>query len=254
MQLPNWKSLISADEERFSEAKLQFASALQWVAYIERSYVQSDNPDELFLHWLDERGIISTHDFAGTYGLGLHVNDLMMQFTASGVPEDHKIELDERSPAEVEAWILSELLHRGIDRSKFAKKLPYDLTDLMSGDDLDFSPREYEAELTKLFSLLQNAAHNMCNAAVELGLAEKDNCTFRISPQNLNLEIDLPNYVFGFSFNDKLDDDSPYFYTMRTSRGEISYSDKRTLKVSNISKDATAQEVLNFLQHETIPN
>lgn len=255
MQLPDWKPLTSTDEKRFSEAKLQFESALQWVAYMERSYVQPGNGEALYLHWLnDKNGMIATGDFAGNYGLGMRVNNLMMQFSAAGAPERHKIELDERSPAEVEAWILSELLHRGIDRSKFSKTLPYDLTGLMSGDDLDFSPGEYEAELGKISSLFQFAAHNICNAAVELGLVEKSECHFRISPQSLNLEIDTPDHVFGFSLGDKSGQDSPCFYTRPAGRAEETLAGKKVLKITDLPEEAPAQAILDFFRQETRPN
>lgn len=254
MQLHDWKPFTPTDGERFSEAKLQLLSALQWVAYIEHSYIKSDDQDEVFLHWSDEHGTICSGEFAENYGIEMHVNDLMMQFTAGGVPEDHKILLDERSPAEVEAWILSELLHRAIDREPFEKHLPYETTRFMSGDDLDFFPSEYEPELTRLARWLRSATDTITRTMAELGSAQKSRHEFRISPQNLNLEVDASGHVFGFSIGDDESDNVPYFYSIRIDGRKPSSSDKRTLKVSSLSKEKAAESVLDFFKHETIPS
>ena len=50
---------------------------------------------------------------------------LEMQFHEHGKPVPHILDPEEHSPAEVEAWMLVELLHRGVDREKFSKTLPY---------------------------------------------------------------------------------------------------------------------------------
>ena len=44
-----------------------------------------------------------------------------MQFREHGKPMPHILDPEEHSPAEVEAWLLVELLHRGVDHTKFSK-------------------------------------------------------------------------------------------------------------------------------------
>ena len=63
-----------------------------------------------------------------------------MQFQERGKPVPHLLDPEEHSPAEIEAWLLVELLHRGIERDKFSKSLPYVIANLMSGDAEDYSP------------------------------------------------------------------------------------------------------------------
>ena len=65
---------------------------------------------------------------------------LEMQFQERGKPVPHLLNPEEHSPAETEAWILVELLHRGIERDKFSKSLPYVIDNLMSGDAEDYAP------------------------------------------------------------------------------------------------------------------
>src|SRR5262249_59077858 len=62
------------------------------------------------------------------------------------------LEPEERSSAEVEGWILVELLHRGVDRDKFSKSLPYTIKNLITGDAEDYSPRACAAGLRQLLS------------------------------------------------------------------------------------------------------
>ena len=90
---------------------------------------------------------------------------LQMWFLANGRRVPHSFDPEGRSPAEAEAWVLVELLHRGIEPTRFTKTLPYDLPDLMSGDAQQYSPQSYAAELFELAAWYHNAAANFGAAA-----------------------------------------------------------------------------------------
>ena len=75
---------------------------------------------------------------------------LHMQFLEHGRPAPHVLDMDDRSPAHVEGWILVELLHRGVDRERFSKALPFEVQNAMWGDHEKFSTADYEAEIAAL--------------------------------------------------------------------------------------------------------
>ena len=75
----------------------------------------------------------------------------------------HILDPEEHSPAEVEAWILVELLHRGLDREQFSKALPYTIKNLMSGDAEDYSPQACAEGLTQLATWFRAAASVVSN-------------------------------------------------------------------------------------------
>jgi len=84
-----------------------------------------------------------------------------------GVAVNHPLEAEEHSPAHVEAWLLIKLLHRGIDRQRFSKVLPYDVSGLMSGDGEEFSPEVCQDELVALTQWLSKVAAEISRAGRE---------------------------------------------------------------------------------------
>ena len=81
-----------------------------------------------------------------------------MQFHKDAKAVPHVFDPEERSPAEVEAWLLVELLHHGVDRAKFSKTLPHHVPDLMTGDADDHSPQSCQKGLTQLTAWFRKAA------------------------------------------------------------------------------------------------
>jgi hypothetical protein len=111
----------------------------------------------------------------------------------------HLFNPEERSPAETEAWILIELLHRGIERERFSKSLPYAIDNLMSGDAEDYSP-EACAEGLKLLNAW------FCAAASVLSPDGRLACR----PESLMLMAAMD--TAGFSPGDAQHDE-PYFFS-----------------------------------------
>jgi hypothetical protein len=135
---PIWPA-SQPDREMFAKARNQTLNLAQWLARIANSYVAGDRPeDRVSLSF--SRGVFVTKSFDREFALELRLPSLELQFMERGKPMPHLFNPEERSPAETEAWILIELLHRGIERERFSKSLPYATDDLMSGDAEDYSP------------------------------------------------------------------------------------------------------------------
>lgn len=249
----DWESIRPASSEKLAEARMQLHSAVQWLARIERSYGQAPAANNPVLQWHNE-GRISTQELESSLGLELRLPDLIMQFTENGAPSRHEIDLEERSPAHVEAWMLIELLHRGVDRGKFSKDLPHDVSSLMSGDGVEFSPDDHEQELREIAALFRNAALVLSNAR-----GDRDGATrpIRFSPQDMSIEVPAGSAngsgtsgtAFGFAPGDA-DTPEPFFYISRNSGGGRD-TRETTLRISEI-QPATADRTVKefFMQAE----
>ena len=185
-----WATIATLDPERRGQARLQLQSALQWIARLERSFSGEGVGDDVALRWRDDRDAIATRRFGDGVEVEMRVEDLVMQFTEHGASSSHTLELDEHTPAHVEAWILIELLHRGLDRERFSKALPYDVSSLMSGDAVEFSPGEHRDELQALGGAVRAAAA----AIVRAGARD-----VTMSARALSLEGETEGRRFGFT-------------------------------------------------------
>jgi hypothetical protein len=154
-----WQSLRPLDREALGAARTEAINLVQWLARIANSYVQGDAPEKrLALEFRPSDAVLVTKTFANALSLELRLPTLELQFRENGKPVPHIFNPEERSPAEVEAWLLVELLHRGVDRTVFSKALPYTVPGLLTGDAEDHSPEACKPALTQLMRWLQNAA------------------------------------------------------------------------------------------------
>lgn len=190
MQEFRWATIATLDPERGGEARLQFQSALQWIARLERSFTEPASGDDVALSWRDGRDAIATRRFGDGVEVEMRVEDLAMRFTEHGASSSHMLELDEHTPAHVEAWILIELLHRGLDRDRFSKALPYDVSDMMSGDAVEFSPSEHRDELQALGGAVRAAAAAIARAGAR---------DVAVSARELSLEGEADGRRLGFT-------------------------------------------------------
>lgn len=235
MNVSDWKPVGHADPARLAEARAQLVSVAQWLARVERSFVEGGSGEELSLLWGDDRNVIATRRFASEIGVELEIDDLVMRFTEQGQPSDHEIDVEEHSPAHVEAWILIELLHRGLDRERFSKELPYDVSALMNGDAVEFSPDSYEEELRTLGAWFRNAVGAL-RAACGNGAA-----AIRVSPRDLRLEAFHDGRTLGFSPGDNSVPE-PYFYV----RGQAK-EPSATLRASQLPEHGAHDQIVRFL-------
>lgn len=237
----DWAAAAEQDPARLTEARTQLVSAAQWLARIERSYVPREAGKPFSLRWRDDRKALTTHGFADEIVLELQIDRLVMQFTERGAPSDHAIDVDEHSPAHVEAWILIELLHRGVDRDRFSKELPYDTSGLFSGDGVEFSPTEYAPELAALAALFRGAVETIREAS-------DDASGVRIFPADLNVEGSLGDTVIGFSLGDETVSD-PHFYASRDSGlGPDHAGPMSVLKLSDVPAGEASGAIASFLK------
>lgn len=235
----DWRSTGDHKPERLAEARTQLISAAQWLARIERSYAARGNDKPLSLKWSDDRNAIVTGGFGDDLRLELRIDGLVMQFTENGRPSDHEIDTDERSPAHVEAWILIELLHRGVDRERFSKELPYDVSALFNGDAVEFAPSQYAAELSALAAMFAGAVEIVRQASTEPE-------GVRICPGDLAVEGRSGDRIVGFSLGDEREAE-PHFYTGDGASTDLAGA-VSILKVSDVDPHRACERFLAFLR------
>ena len=173
----------AAPEGQFVSACTQTHSAMQWLARMVHSYcVPASDGSHLHLDWLGSDCTFRTRTIATDTLVELRLPELELQFVENGTPTKHVVELDDKSPAEIEAWTLIELLHRGIDRDKYSKNLPYDVSSLLSGDARHYETLDQTAGFRELADWLCLAVEVMAKAC-----ASTDCGPFKLDPDSFNL-------------------------------------------------------------------
>jgi len=227
-----WRALAAGDGVELARARNEAINLVQWLARIAHSYVTSGDPERRAdLDFDAASGSFTTLPFPGGNALQMRLPDLQLQFLADGKPVPHVFDPEGRSPAEVEAWILVELLHRGIDREKFSKALPYTIADLMTGDAVDHEPQACREGLMQLTALLGNAAAVLDAAARAAGARKvrivclPRTFSLTLAPDSGGQRIDL-----GFFPGDRQNPE-PYFYASGATN-EVSPKPARRIATS----------------------
>jgi hypothetical protein len=201
------------DLAELARARSQAINLVQWPARVAHSYVTRSVPERRTdLEFRAADAAFVTQQFADGVALEMRLPDLHLQFLHNGKPVPHVFDPQERSPAEAEAWILVELLHRGIDREKFSKKLPYAVAGLLTGDAEDYAPQACQEGLGQLTAWFGKAAAVLEAAARARGL---DKAHIVCLPQTLDLVLaplgGAKSIPLGFSPGDT-ENSEPYFY------------------------------------------
>ena len=179
-----------AERARFVGAHHQLQSLVEWLARMQASF---DPERPIRLGWDGRRRIIETGPLGGALTVTLHLPDLVLQFLEDGRAVNHPFEAEDHTPAHVEAWLLVEMLHRGVDRSRFSKALPYDVSRLMSGDSEEFSPVDHASELDAVTTLLRDASELLLEAG---GLG----AVARLRTDDFGLEVErVGQDIIGFT-------------------------------------------------------
>jgi hypothetical protein len=179
-----WPSAAAGDGDALAKARWEMLNLVQWLARIANSYVPEAAPEERVLLSFDAgEAAFVTRPFSEGISLAMRLATLEMQFREGGKPMPHRFDPEERSPSEVEAWLLVELLHRGLDCAKFSKTLPYTVSGLMAGDAEDHSPQSCAKGLAVLAAWYCNAAEVLAAAARAAGTDARVLCR----PQTLDL-------------------------------------------------------------------
>jgi hypothetical protein len=203
-----WPASSRDDTEMFGKARLQALNLIQWLARIANSYVNGGRPEERIAINFRADGAFVTKTFDRDISLEMRLPTLEMQFLEHAKPVPHILDPDEHTPAEVEAWILVELLHRGMDRDKFSKTLPYTIANLMSGDAEDYSPKACAPGLSRLSEWFRVAASVLSTSSKVICL-----------PQTLMLVLapDHSTATAGFSPGDA-EHPEPYFFARKGTK------------------------------------
>lgn len=212
---PLWEDIPESNPREFAQARNETLNLVQWLARIANSYVSAPLSDErVILGFRSADPAFITQEFEGSTALELRLADLRMQFLEHGRQVPHVFDPEEHSPAKVEAWLLVELLHRGIDRTKFSKKLPYAVPNLMSGDAEDHSPMACQNGLAQLVVWLRNAASVLSSAHSGSSIVVLPQTLTLISKSKNGLEVRS-----GFSVGD--DAVEPYFFVKRAAKQSV---------------------------------
>jgi hypothetical protein len=215
-------------------ARQQALNIVQWLARVALSYVtEGDGERRLDLELRPGAAALASKPFADGVALEMRLADLRLQFLQNGKPVPHVFDPQERSPAEAEAWILVELLHRGIDREKFSTSLPYAVPGLLTGDAEDYAPQACREGLTQLADWFGKAA-GVLEETVRVSGSDKSAVICR--PQTLDLALaamaDAKLAALGFSLGDA-QHAQPYFYA---AAGSIPQSTKAARKIVSASE------------------
>jgi hypothetical protein len=207
----SWLGSTRDERETFIKARELTLNLIQWLARVANSYA-ANGPTEsnLALDFAPD-GSFVTKTFDRDIALELRLPTLELQFKERGKRVPHVLDPEERSPAEVEAWILVELLHRGVNRDKFSKSLPYAIANLMTGDAEDYSPRSCGSGLTELTTWL---------SAASLVLSKRGRIV--CLPQTLTLAVPGPSGapVVGFSPGDA-ECNEPFFFVVSSVKRTV---------------------------------
>ena len=221
---PGWPEKQGLDDG-FRQVSRQAHSALQWLARLAHSYREAEPGNRhLLLDWVDGRGTVVTQEIAPGTDVELRLPSFVMHFRDDGTPTPHPMVLDEKSPAEVEAWCLIELLHRSIERDRFSKALPYDVASLMKGDADQFETIDREGAFDELTALLHQAAAVLTQVAAGRGMLEP--ARLLIDPQDFALFVSCvdngdsgeSSEEFGLCLGDPSAEQA-FFYFARPPRG-----------------------------------
>jgi hypothetical protein len=153
-----WQVSADGDPKALGRARVLAHNAVHWLSRMANSYVASvPQQQHVALTFDAQRHALITRSFAGDVAVELRLPRLEMQFREGNKLVPHVLDVEGHSSAQIEAWMLVELLHRGIDRDRFSKQLPYVATDLMVGDTVEYAPQACAKELAELSVWFANA-------------------------------------------------------------------------------------------------
>lgn len=177
--------------ESLLDAFSQSHNAVQWLARMERSFRSENSEADVALQWDNERKAFVTDEFSNGLKMELRLPALTLQFLENGKPVKHELHMEGRSPAQVEAWVMVELLHLGLDRYRFSKDLPYDIPHAMVGDSVEYSPNFREGELKRILEWFSAAAELMQKLATQPDGKGDSRSGLVLRSKNFSLEVSV---------------------------------------------------------------
>ncbi len=249
---PTWFPNTAAPDD-LQEAFLQAHSAVQWLARLVNSFcVPASDASHLHMVWRADEPAIVTGEFAPDTVAELRLPQMVLQFIEGGERTDHEVHLDEMSPAQIEAWTLIELLHRGIDRDAYSKTLPYDVSHLLAGDAHDYHVEGQEQAHQDMTDWLTQA--NVILGAASQDAADRgwvETSGLKFAPETFSLFVRLhrdgthpsvSNYLeLGFCAGTTSDTEPHFYCTLARD------ADRKSLSTADIIRQRLTQDdVVSF--------
>lgn len=252
-----WKTIETLDSRKLNEARRQAHNGIHWLARFANSLRSPESGNKhIELTWDQESGAFVTKPFDNDYRVELRLPDLAMQFREGSKLVPHVLRFEDRTPAHVEAWALVELLHRGIERDRFSKNLPYTPENLMSGDNEEFAPESYQSELEVLNSWYRNAGEILTLLASQTPDATSDEATIKCWPNSFQIGIEMPVQAsggrllrVGMSISNTSRPEPYFFVGSEEQAASGNFNANYILMARRIVSDAmTPEDVVAFLQ------
>jgi hypothetical protein len=258
MTAVTWQPVSDVDVKTLAEARRQAHNSAQWLVRVAHSFMKpADEDRHALLHWDPKRGALVTEEFLPNLTLELQLAGLTLQFRERDRPSPHVLDVDDRTPAAVEAWVLVELLHRRLDRDRFSKDLPYEFPNLMTGDAVPYSTETLGDGLRELSAWFDNGASVLAATAEDASRLGRPG-TVWCWPQVFHLGALVPSVGssstrtlrIGMSPGDDVNA-QPYFYVTRHDPRALMRIDAECC----LSRDAIARQkepaqyVLDFLKN-----
>lgn len=255
MRAATWQPIAAVDPVKLGEARQQTRNAAQWLVRLAHTYMRPQpEHSHVLLRWDTQRQALVTQEFLPSLTMELRLPNLALQFREDDLPAPHVLEMDDRTPAEVEAWVLVELLHRRLDRDRFSKTLPYDFPNLMTGDAVPYVAEGLEAALVELSAWFSNGT-SVLAAFCQKTLTPRRPVTVWCWPQVLHMGALLPATTgktclrIGMSPGDEVHA-APYYYVTPHDPGALTrVSRENCLTYEALEAErAPPQKVLEFLR------
>ncbi|MGD9829142.1 MAG: hypothetical protein AB7U66_10475 [Hyphomicrobiaceae bacterium] len=158
MNASRWRAIDRVAPRELGQARHQTLNAVQWLARVMMSCAlpppaRGGRP----LQWIDDRRALTTPDLLPGITLELLIPSLSLEFKDRIDRTSERVELDRRTPEQIDTWVLIEMSHRGLDATSYGAPLPWQIAQPMTGDYVEFAARAIQGELTTLANWLSNA-------------------------------------------------------------------------------------------------
>ena len=220
----DWQTIRNFDQARLRAARLQAHFAVQWLARAAYAYVPAQPADDhSTLGWDDKIGGFLTHVLTDGAQLGLRLADLTLMLVARANAAD-MFPLNNRSDADVRAWLGPLMAARGLAPDALDKPLPYRMPELRIGSEQPYAAKENAVGLAEHAVWFANA-----NAALELARHEYVRHLaappVRCWPHHFDLDSLVtvrPGHTVGIGYEpgDHYYDE-PYFYVSVNPKSDI---------------------------------
>ena len=213
-----WKPLRTIERHRLTQARLAAHYAAQWLARTARAYIDPTADDShTNLGWDRSLGGLTTHPLPDGSRLALRIADLTLRLVG---PNESELSLEDRSDADIRAWLKSRLNAKGLDAFALDKPLPYDMPASAIASGGHYLLDDIAAALGELSGWYDNASRALDNVRHELVARGLRAPPVRCWPHHFDLDTliylsarpdNIRTMGVGFSPGDEYYHE-PYFY------------------------------------------